>query len=143
MRMGNGAVPIPPLTVVAITVVVLATTTSLSLQARAPGAFRDDCAPDDRTRVVLEEAVAALDTARLYRPNLPLAGPEHRAFRAADPTYPDPDALIKATLYRSYSERMLRHALDPTLEPPERAPHTPHATEPSPVYARWLEECAP
>lgn len=137
MRMGNGAVPIPPLTVVAITI-------GLSLlQARERGAFRDDCAPDDRTRVVLEEAVAALDTARLYRPNLPLAGPKHRAFRDADPTYPDTDALIKATLYRNYSEDLLRHALDPTLEPPERAPDTPDTTEPSTVYARWLEECAP
>ena len=80
MRMGNGAVPIPPLTVVAIMI-------GLSLlQARERGAFRDDCAPDDRTRVVLEEAVAALDTARLYRPNLPLAS--RNTGRSATPTRP-------------------------------------------------------
>ncbi len=137
MRMSNGALRIPPQTVVAITI-------GLSLlQMRERDTFRDGCAPDDGTRAVLEEAVAALDTARLYRPNLPIAGPEHRAFRAADPTYPDTDALLRATLYRKYSEDMLRHALDPTREPPERAPHTPHTTEPSPIYAKWLEECAP
>ncbi|WP_420449859.1 hypothetical protein [Candidatus Palauibacter sp.] len=135
--MSNGALRIPPLTVVAITI-------GLSLlQVRERGTFRTGCAPDDGTRAVLEEALAALDTARLYRPNLPIAGPEHRAFRAADPTYPDTDALIKMTLYRSYYEDLLRHALDPTLEPPKRGPETSYAAEPSPVYARWLEECAP
>lgn len=132
----GGAVPTPPLTVLVIAI-------GLSLQACEPVASRDDCVPDERTRVVLEEAVAALDTARLYRPNLPLGGPEYRAFRAADPTYPDTDALIKATLYRTYSEDLLRHALDPTREPPARAPDTPITTEPTPVYASWLEECAP
>ena len=90
---------------------------------------------------MLEEAVAALDSAQLYRPNLPIAGPEHRAFRAADlKPIQIPNVRIKATLYRSDSEALLRHALDPTGEPPERAPN---AGDPSPVYARWLEECVP